>query len=278
MKQSCHRFGVLGALVSLLIACGGGGGGSSPSAPPPTPPAPIATSLTPGAASISIASTALSYTDPTSGSYRWVKNTSLSSNGKLVLDLVTQSTDLISGVAFSITTNSSRASWTKVNTDDSFLIQNGTVFNIGSTIPVIYSSTSSTGTSLTLKGVVAQKGSTGITVNGASAVLARIAMSLNNSGGEQTSTTLLPIFSNGTGVITPGDLSVTSGIPVTVSPTTTTTYTLTVENSAGTRATTTATVNVITAISLTQNKAQVNVQGTNSPVNITTTFGGLRLN
>ena len=27
MKQSCHRFGVLGALVSLMIACGGGGGG-----------------------------------------------------------------------------------------------------------------------------------------------------------------------------------------------------------------------------------------------------------
>jgi len=44
------------------------------------------------------------------------------------------------------------------------------------------------------------------------------------------STTLTPYFSGGTGVITPGNITVTSGTPVTLSPTITTTYTLTVTN------------------------------------------------
>jgi len=37
MKQSCHRFGVLGALVSLMIACGGGGGGGDTVVVVPSP-------------------------------------------------------------------------------------------------------------------------------------------------------------------------------------------------------------------------------------------------
>ena len=46
------------------------------------------------------------------------------------------------------------------------------------------------------------------------------------------STDLVPVFANGTGVITPGDIAVVSGDQVSVSPTTTTTYTLTVTNLA----------------------------------------------
>ena len=48
------------------------------------------------------------------------------------------------------------------------------------------------------------------------------------------STTLTPVFSNGTGVITPGSISATSGTPITVSPTSSTSYALTVTNSVGT--------------------------------------------
>lgn len=44
------------------------------------------------------------------------------------------------------------------------------------------------------------------------------------------STTLTGVFANGTGVVTPGNLALTSGTPITVSPTATTTYTLTVSN------------------------------------------------
>jgi len=48
-----------------------------------------------------------------------------------------------------------------------------------------------------------------------------------------SSSSITAIFSNGTGVITPGNLSVSSGVPVVVAPAATTTYTLTVTNSAG---------------------------------------------
>jgi hypothetical protein len=58
---------------------------------------------------------------------------------------------------------------------------------------------------------------------------------------------LTGIFSNGTGVITPGNLSVTSGTPVTVTPAATTTYTLTVTGVAGAPAVQTATVRVNSA-------------------------------
>jgi hypothetical protein len=59
-----------------------------------------------------------------------------------------------------------------------------------------------------------------------------------------SSATLTGVFANGTGVITPGNLPVTSGVGGTVSPTATTTYTLTVTNASGTAVTATATVTV----------------------------------
>ncbi len=65
------------------------------------------------------------------------------------------------------------------------------------------------------------------------------------------SSSLTGIFSNGTGVITPGNLSVTSGTAVSVSPAATTTYTLTVTGSSGAPATQTVTVTVIPAPSIT---------------------------
>lgn len=49
-----------------------------------------------------------------------------------------------------------------------------------------------------------------------------------------SSTNLTPIFANGTGVITPGNILVTSGNSITISPSVNTTYTLTVTNQAGT--------------------------------------------
>ena len=48
------------------------------------------------------------------------------------------------------------------------------------------------------------------------------------------SASLTAVFANGTGVITPGNIPVTSGVPVSVAPTITTNYTLTVTNSIGT--------------------------------------------
>jgi hypothetical protein len=58
------------------------------------------------------------------------------------------------------------------------------------------------------------------------------------------STTLMATFANGTGVITPGNLTVASGTPVTVTPSVTTPYTLTVTSTAGMAATQSASVTV----------------------------------
>ena len=59
---------------------------------------------------------------------------------------------------------------------------------------------------------------------------------------------LTGVFANGTGVITPGNIAATSGTAVTVTPSNTTTYTLTVTNSAGVTAVKTATVTVNAAL------------------------------
>ncbi len=65
-----------------------------------------------------------------------------------------------------------------------------------------------------------------------------------------SSTQLTADFTGGTGEITPGNLAVTSGTPVSVSPTATTTYTLTVTPTTGTPATQTVTVTVGTGVSV----------------------------
>jgi hypothetical protein len=69
------------------------------------------------------------------------------------------------------------------------------------------------------------------------------------------SSSLSASFSGGTGVVTPGSLSITSGTPLTVSPTATTTYTLTVTPTVGTAATQTATVTVNTGVTVNQSSS-----------------------
>ena len=59
------------------------------------------------------------------------------------------------------------------------------------------------------------------------------------------------VFANGTGVITPGNLAAVSGTAVTVSPTVTTTYTLTVTPTSGAAVTQTATITVNPAPTIT---------------------------
>lgn len=73
-----------------------------------------------------------------------------------------------------------------------------------------------------------------------------------------SSSSLNPVFSGGTGVITPGNISVTSGTAVSVSPLATTTYTLTVTSSGGSSVTQQVTVTVTTS---TQTTVSVNQAG-----------------
>jgi hypothetical protein len=64
------------------------------------------------------------------------------------------------------------------------------------------------------------------------------------------SSMLTGVFSGGTGVITPGNLPAASGTPVTVTPTNTTIYTLTVTPAGGTAVTAAATVTVQSTVSI----------------------------
>jgi hypothetical protein len=116
----------------------------------------------------------LNYTDPPAGTgFRFVRNESLSTPTHLVLDLVASGQATQSaGLTFAILCNSSnRFEWAKVSSSDPMLIQNGTVFNLG-TAPLALKSTVSESQ---LKALVSQKGIANLKdLN--SGVLARIAL------------------------------------------------------------------------------------------------------
>ena len=91
-----------------------------------------------------------------------------------------------------------------------------------------------------------------------------------------SSASLTAVFSGGTGVITPGNLAVTSGTPVSVSPITTTTYTLTVMPPVGPAITQTATVTVTPApadfsISVSPSSVSTQMGTTSAPVTVSVT-------
>jgi hypothetical protein len=90
--------------------------------------------------------------------------------------------------------------------------------------------------------------------------------------GSGSSSNLLADFVNGTGVITPGNLPVTSGTPVSVSPTTTTTYTLTVTPTSGTAVTQTTTVTVVPPPTITSFGASPATIALNSSSSLTAVF------
>ena len=89
-----------------------------------------------------------------------------------------------------------------------------------------------------------------------------------------TSSSLTAVFSGGTGVISPGDISVTSGTAVSVSPTTMTTYTLTVTPAAGTPVTATVTVNVDPAPAIASFVANPTTIEAGSSTSLTAVFSG----
>lgn len=100
----------------LALACGGGGGGAS------SPAAPVTT----------WAST-LAYTDPSGGGFRFVKNSTLSSPARLVLDLVGPTGQNGQGVAFILMTDASKVSWAQPPSSPG-LVQN-LAFNLGGGTP-----------------------------------------------------------------------------------------------------------------------------------------------
>jgi hypothetical protein len=92
-----------------------------------------------------------------------------------------------------------------------------------------------------------------VTVNSGPTITSFIATPATISAGGSSS--LTGVFAGGTGMITPGNLPATSGTAVSVSPTTTTLYTLTVTPTSGTAVTQTVTVAILTAITVDQSSS-----------------------
>ncbi len=176
-------------LLAALLACGGG------STPPPPPPPPA---------------TALAYTDPTTGTYKLVKNVS-SSGSHLVLDLVGPSTGTGSGVSITLSADP-RVTWVDVppGGTTALLMQNGTQFTLGSGTPI----QKAKATGGVLQVTVAQKAPTAAaSLNGP---LLRVAVDLKSGLGLAQGTTLAITADpakcqvlDGTGAITP--ITVTVG-------------------------------------------------------------------
>ncbi|HEU4951282.1 MAG TPA: hypothetical protein VFT46_04985, partial [Holophagaceae bacterium] len=89
MRLTLPSLAGLSALL-LLAACSSGGGGSSSPAP--------------------ASATTLTYTDPTTGAFRLVKDPA-SSGGSLVLDLVCTNGTPLSGVSFSFAADPAKTTW-----------------------------------------------------------------------------------------------------------------------------------------------------------------------
>lgn len=98
--------------LTLILACSGGGGGDTKTTPPPK----------------TIADT-LAYSDPNGTSFRLVRNASLSSASKLVLDLVGP-TGTGQGVAFIVSADQTKVTWS--NPPSSGSLAANVAFNLGS--------------------------------------------------------------------------------------------------------------------------------------------------
>lgn len=116
--------------------------------------------------------TTLSYTDPTSGTYQVQRNAGLSTGTHLVLDVVGSGAPNGAGLAFTLTADATRLTFTKVNGADAQYIQNGAVLNLGSAPLGIRGKVSGN----TLTAGLGQKGTgSSVALNG---VLARFAVDL----------------------------------------------------------------------------------------------------
>lgn len=113
----------------------------------------------------------LDYTDPTTGTYRLLKDSS-STATHLVLNIVGQGASNGAGLAFTLNVDSAKAAWAKVVGSDVEFVKNGTTLNLGSAPQAIKGKVA--GGSLTA--ALGQKGTAGsVALNG---VLAQVALDL----------------------------------------------------------------------------------------------------
>jgi hypothetical protein len=159
-----HRLslGFAPALLAGLLACGGGGGGGGGTTTTP-PPKTVADRL--------------DYTNPSSGSFTLVKDTTLSTSSHLVLNLLGPAGSSATGVGFILSADQTRVTWSKPVGSDAVLARSG-LFDLGTTTPQLVVG-KSTGDQLQV--AFYQKGTTKPPVTfTASSVLASVALDLKS--------------------------------------------------------------------------------------------------
>lgn len=169
--------------LTVLLACSGGGGGGG--------------STTNNAA-------ALTYTDPTTGDYRLLRDAS-SSATHLVLNLVGPASTSLSGVGFYLTTESAKASWATVS---------GSEF-VGNTLFTNYLMESKVTTDQLQAGIY-QKNPEVAKTTGASSVLATVALDLKSGVAAGTTIALAATPDKAIILDPPGASPSTTGITITV--------------------------------------------------------------
>ncbi|WP_243295869.1 Ig-like domain-containing protein [Geothrix mesophila] len=116
--------------------------------------------------------TGLNYVDPTTGTYRLLKNSTLSTASHLVLDVVGVGAPSGAAIAFTLSVGDSQTLWVKVDGADAEVIENGTVLSLG-TGPLALKGKVVGGV---LTAALGQKGTgSSVALNG---VLARVALDL----------------------------------------------------------------------------------------------------
>jgi hypothetical protein len=132
--------------------------------------------LTSSAATLTVqpVGTSLAYADPATGTYQLKKNLALSTATHLVFDLMGPGTGTASGLAITLSADTSKVTWVDVPAGGTtaVLVQNGTQFNLGAGTPIQKAKV----TGNVLQAAVAQKAPTAAaSLNGA---LIRVALDL----------------------------------------------------------------------------------------------------
>lgn len=187
LKWTFSGLGLMG-----LLACSGGGGGTTNNPPPPK----------------TIADR-LDYTNPTSGTYTLVKDTTLSTPTHLVLNLMGPVGTQGTGVGFYLSADSSKLTWSKPSGSDAILAHNG-AFDLG-TAPQ-FAVAKNSGDQLQVG--FYQKGTTKPAVTfTASTVLASVALDLKSN---------VPVGSGGNLIAVPNKAVLNQGsgapVPIAITP------------------------------------------------------------
>lgn len=189
MTRPLRPLNILLAALALIppLACGGGSGGSGSASPVKT----IADTLT--------------YTNPSSGTYRLVRNPAKSTASHLVLDLLGPAGE-VSGVGFYLTADQTKVAWSPVDAGDQEKAKSP-----------VFSSTlvKSKVSGDSLQAGIYQKGTTAAVSATASTVLASVALDLKANVPIATPASIA--LSAGKALILHGPAEPTATAPITIS-------------------------------------------------------------